>query len=141
VALFTEVERVEVWDRRRAGESNRLIGRRLGWSAGSIRAMVESSGGVRLAVRRRSVRDLSLVEREEISRGVAAGESLRVLARRLDRSPSTISRELARNGGRRRYRAYRADRAAWHRARRPQGCKLVSNHTLRAVVEELLTQR
>jgi IS30 family transposase len=119
VALFTEVERVEVWDRRRAGESNRLIGRRLGRSAGSIRAMVESSGGVRLAVRRRSVRQLSLVEREEISRGVAAGESLRVIGRRLGRSPSTISRELARNGGRRRYRAYRADRAAWHRARRP----------------------
>ena len=141
MALFTEVERVEVWDRRQAGESNRSIGRRLGKAAGSIRAMVESSGGVRPAVRRRSVRQLSLVEREEISRGVAAGESLRGIGRRLGRAPSTLSREVARNGGRHRYRAHRADRAAWQRARRPQGCKLASNHTLRAVVEELLVER
>ena len=103
--------------------------------------MVESSGGVRPAVRRRSIRQLSLVEREEISRGVAAGESLRVIGRRLGRAPSTISRELARNGGRRRYRAHRADRAAWQRARRPQGCKLASNEALRGVVEELLADR
>ena len=141
MAVFTESERVEVWDRRQAGESNRSIGRRLGRSAGSIRAFVEASGGVRPAVRRRSVRHLSLVEREEISRGVAAGESLRVLARRLGRAPSTICRELARNGGRRRYRAHRADRAAWQRARRPQHCKLASNQALRAVVEELLAER
>ena len=78
MAVFTESERVEVWDRRQAGESNRSIGRRLGRSAGSIRAFVEASGGVRPAVRRRSVRHLSLVEREEISRGVAAGRSLRI---------------------------------------------------------------
>ena len=141
MALFTELERVEVWDRRRAGESNRSIGRRLGRSAASIRAFVEASGGVRPAVRRRSVRHLSLVEREEISRGVAAGESLRGIGRRLGRAPSTLSREVARNGGRHGYRAHRADKAAWKRARRPQGCKLVSNHALRAVVEELLAER
>ena len=138
MAVFTELERVESWDRRQAGESNRSIGRRLGRSAGSIRAFVEASGGVRPAVRRRSIRHLSLVEREEISRGVAAGESLRVIGRRLGCAPSTICRELARSGGRRRYRAHRADRAAWQRARRPQGCKLASNQALRAVVEELL---
>ena len=141
MAVFTELERVEVWDRRRAGESNRSIGRRLGRSAASIRAFVEASGGVRPAVRRRSVRHLSLVEREEISRGVAAGESLRGIGRRLGRAPSTLSREVARNGGRHGYRAHRADRAAWQRARRPQGCKLASNPTLRAVVEELLAER
>ena len=141
MAVFTELERVEVWDRRQAGESNRSIGRRLGRSAGSIRAFVEASGGVRPAVRRRSIRQLSLVEREEISRGVAAGESLRVIGRRLGRAPSTICRELARNGGRGRYRAHRADRAAWQRARRPQGCKLASNQALRAIVEELLADR
>jgi len=141
VAVFTESERVEVWDRRYAGESNRSIGRRLGRSAASIRAFVEASGGVRPAVRRRPVRHLSLVEREEISRGVAAGESLRVLARRLGRAPSTLSREVARNGGRHRYRAHRADRAAWQRARRSKACKLASNPTLRAVVEELLAER
>ena len=141
MAVFTESERVEVWDRRQAGESNRSIGRRLGRSAGSIRAFVEASGGVRPAVWHRSVRHLSLVEREEISRGVAAGESLRVIGRRLGRAPSTLSREVARNGGRRRYRAHRADRAAWQRARRPQDCKLASNQALRAVVEELLAER
>jgi IS30 family transposase len=141
VAVFTEVERVEVWDRRQAGESNRSIGRRLGRSAASIRAFVESSGGVRPAVRHRSVRHLSLVEREGISRGVAAGESLRGIGRRLGRAASTLSREVTRNGGRGGYRAHRADRAAWQRARRPQGCKLASNHTLRAVVEELLAER
>ena len=141
MAVFTDSERVEVWDRRQAGESNRSIGRRLGRSAGSIRAFVEASGGVRPAVRHRSVRHLSLVESEEISRGVAAGESLRVLARRLGRAPSTLSREVARNGGRRQYRAHRADQAAWQRARRPQDCKLASNQALRAVVEELLAER
>ena len=72
--LFTEAERVEVWERRQAGEGNRSIGRRLGRSAGSIRAFVESSGGVRPAVRGRSSHHLSLTEREEISRGIAAGE-------------------------------------------------------------------
>jgi IS30 family transposase len=84
---------------------------------------------------------LSLGEREEISRGVAAGDSLRVLARRLGRASSTLSRELARNGGPVRYRAHRADRAAWQRARRPKACKLVENDALRRVVEELLAER
>ena len=138
---FSEVEVVEVWDRRQAGESNRSIGRRLGRSAGSIRAFVESSGGVRPLVRHRSARHLSLTEREEISRGVAAGESLTVIAGRLGRDPSTISRELARNGGRHRYRAHRADRLAWQRGRRPQACKLAANVTLRAEVEDKLTIR
>ena len=139
--FFTEAERVEVWDRRQAGEGNRSIGRRLGRSAGSIRAFVESSGGVRPPVRCRSSRHLSLTEREEISRGVAAGESSAVIGGRLGRAGSTISRELARNGGRGRYRAYRADQLAWERARRPQACKLAANQTLRAEVEEKLVLR
>ena len=84
---------------------------------------------------------MSLVEREEISCGVAAGESLRVIGRRLGRAPSTLSRELGRNGGRVGYRAHRADRAAWQRARCPKACKLASNHALRGVVEELLADR
>ena len=138
---FTEAERVEVWDRRRAGEANRSIGRRLGRSAGSIRAFVESSGGVRPPVRHRSSGHLSFHEREEISRGVAASEPLAVIAGRLGRAPSTISRELARNGGRGGYRAHRADRAAWQRGRRPQSCKLAANETLRGVVEEQLAIR
>ena len=138
---FTEVEVVEVWERRQAGESNRLIGRRLGRSAGSIRAFVESFGGVRPEPRRRSLCHLSLTEREEISRGIAAGEPLCAIADRLGRAPSTISRELARNGGRVGYRAHRADRVAWQRARRPQACKLAANETLRAEVEDKLAIR
>ncbi len=135
---FTEDERVEVWDRWEAGDANRLIGRDLGRSAASIRAFVESWGGVRPRVRRRAERHLSLTEREEISRGVAAGVSLRMVAARLGRSPSTISRELARNGGRVGYRAHRADRAALRRGRRPKPSKLATNHQLRMVVEEKL---
>jgi IS30 family transposase len=86
------------------------------------------------------LRHLSLKEREEISRGVAAGDSLRMVATRLGRAPSTISRELARNGGRRRYRALHADRAALGRARRPKPSKLAENPVLRAVVEEKLAE-
>ena len=104
VLRFTEMERVEVWDRWQAGDANRLIGRDLGRSAASIRAFVESWGGVRPQPRTRSPRHLSLTEREEISRGVAAGVSLRMVAVRLGRALSTVSRELAGNGGRRRYR-------------------------------------
>jgi len=141
VPRFSEAETAEVWDRRRAGEGNRSIGRRLGRSAGSIRAFVESSGGVRPEVRHCSSRHLSLMEREEISRGIAAGESLAVIAGRLGRATSTVSRELSRNGGRVGYRAHRADRTAWQRARRPQPAKLATNETLRAEVEEKLTVR
>ena len=139
--LFTEAERVEVWERRQAGESNRSIGRRLGRSAGSIRAFVESFGGVRPEPRRRSPSCLSLTEREEISRGLAAGEPLCAIADRLGRAPSTISRELARNGGRVGYRAHRADQLAWQRARRPQASKLATNETLRVEVEDKLVLR
>ncbi len=138
---FSEAEVVEVWERRQAGEGNRSIGRRLGRSAGSIRAFVESSGGVRPPLRLRSSRHLSLTEREEISRGIAAGERLAVIAGRLGRAESTVSRELARNGGRVRYRAHRADRVAWQRARRPQSSKLATNELLRAEVEDKLTVR
>jgi len=140
VARFTEAERVEVWDRWQEGDAYRLIGRDLGRSAGSIRAFVESWGGVRPRVRHRSRKHLSLVEREEISRGVAAGESLRMVAAQLGRAPSTVSRELARNGGRSSYRAHRADRSAIRRARRPKPSKLAENPGLRAVVEDKLDQ-
>ncbi len=137
---FTEEERVEVWDRWQAGDANRLIGRDLGRSAASIRAFVESWGGVRPASRRRSLRHLSFDEREEISRGVAAGDSLRSIGVRLGRAASTISRELARNGGRSRYRAHHADRTALRRAKRPKPSKLAVNVELRAVVEDKLEE-
>ncbi|MCZ6662108.1 MAG: helix-turn-helix domain-containing protein, partial [Actinobacteria bacterium] len=104
MARFSESEVIEVWDRWQAGDANRLIGRDLGRSAASIRGFVESWGGVRPEPRTRSPPHLPLTEREEISRGVAAGVSLRMVAVRLGRAPSTVSRELARNGGRHRYR-------------------------------------
>ena len=119
---FSEAERVEVWDRWQAGDAKRLIGRDLGRSAASIRAFVESWGGVRPEPRRRSLRHLSLDEREEISRGVAAGESSAVSGSRLGRAGSTISRELARNGGRDRYRGLVEKVAAWPSGVYPQIC-------------------
>ena len=96
---FTEAEKAEVWEKREAGEPTRSIARRLGREASGIRRLFEDAGGVHSAVRRRSRRHFSLTEREEISREVAAGESVRVIASRLGRAPSTVSREVTRNGG------------------------------------------
>ncbi len=138
---FTEAEIVEVWERRQAGDPTRVIARRLGRNSSSIRRVFENAGGVRPAPRCRAERHLCLTEREEISRGVAAGESLRVIASRLGRAPSTVSREVTRNGGRHRYRAYRAHQAALVRARRPKECKLTQNPQLRQIVEEKLRDR
>jgi IS30 family transposase len=138
VRRFGEDELALIWDRRSQGVGVRTVARELGRAHGSVRWMVESSGGVRPRPRIRSSRHLSWEEREEISRGMAAGESLRSIASRLDRSASTVSREVARNGGRSRYRALRADRAALRRARRPKVCKLAANPTLALMVEEKL---
>ncbi len=135
---FTEAEVTEVWERRQAGELTRSIAGRLGRNGSSIRRLFEDAGGVRPAPRRRAERHLTLREREEISRGVAGGEPLRQIAHRIGRAASTVSREVAGNGGRRRYRAHRADRAAWGRARRPKVCKLATNRPLRAEVRDKL---
>ena len=96
---------------------------------------------MRPAPRRRAERHLTLLEREEISRRVAAGESLRAIAGRLGRAVSTVTREVAHNGGRDRYRAHHTDRAAWQRARRPQPCKLATDTMLRQAVEDKLAVR
>ena len=116
----------ELWSRWKAGESLSEIGRALGKQAGSIHGVVASNGGYVPAVRRRSPRVLTISEREEISRGLAEGASLRRIAGRLQRAPSSISREVARHGGRHRYRAARAEERAWDRARRPKPCKLAA---------------
>jgi DNA-binding CsgD family transcriptional regulator len=97
-------EQDEVWARWRRGESLRLIARRLGKRGPSVRAFVLQTGGVQWHPPRGPQRCLTMAEREEISRGVAAGEPCRQIAARLGRAPSTVSRELARNGGRSRYR-------------------------------------
>ena len=135
---LSAVEQDEVWQRWRRGESLRLIARRLGKRGPSVRAFVLQTGGVQCPPPRRAARALLLAEREEISRGLAAGDSCRVIARRLGRAPSTVSREVARNGGRRRYRAQAADAAADRRARRPKPATLVLQPRLRAVVEAKL---
>ena len=103
-----------------------------------VRRYVTSTGGVKPAPRKRSERCLSKGEREEISRGLARGDSCRVIAAGIGRSHTTVSREVGRNGGRERYRAHDADEGAWRRARRPKDAKLVVNARLREVVEERL---
>jgi IS30 family transposase len=138
---LSAAEQDEVWARWRQGESLRLIARRLGKRGPSIRAFVLQTGGVQRHLPRRALRCLSMAEREEISRGVAAGDSCRVIARRLGRAPSTVSRELARNGGRHRYRAQAADAGAFRRAQRPKPAKLLVEPRLRAVVEAKLALR
>jgi IS30 family transposase len=120
-----------MWDRWRKGESLSEIGRAFGIQGhSSIQNIFSKSGGIRPAERRRSPRALSLSEREEISRGLVAGRSLRAIARDLGRAASTISREIRRNRGRRYYRAHKADEAAWERAKRPKICKLLQNRLL-----------
>jgi hypothetical protein len=135
---LSAVEQDQVWQRWRRGESLRLIARQLGKRGPSVRAFVLQTGGVQCPPPRRGARALLLAEREEISRGLAAGNSCRVIAKRLGRAPSTVSREVARNGGRRCYRAQAADGAADRRARRPKTAKLVLQPRLRAVVEDKL---
>ena len=138
---LSATEQDEVWARWRQGESLRLIARRLGKRGPSVRAFVLQSGGVQRHPPRRNARCLSMTEREESSRGVAAGQSCRQIAARLERAPSTVSRELARNGGRHRYRAQAADAAAFGRAQRPKPAKLLLAPRLRAVVEAKLALR
>ena len=136
---LSELEKSEVWDRFEAGESQRSISRRLGRSPSTIRTLLVSSGFRRpVPGREWSTLRLSLTEREEISRGLAAGESLRCIAVRLGRASSTVSREVAANGGRRGYRATTAHRACRRRAQRPKPAKLAENPRLRAVVEAKL---
>jgi IS30 family transposase len=131
-------ERSELWRRWKRGQSLSDIGRALGKAPASVHGFLSAKGGIAPIARRRSDRALTVHEREEISRRVCAGESLRSVARLLGRSPSTVSREVARNGGRRRYRATDADGCAWARARRPKACKLALHSRLRGLVAEKL---
>ena len=107
-------------------------------SHSSIERIIREHGGIRPPERRRSPRALTLSEREEISRGIATGCSIRSIAASLSRAPSTISREIKRNGDQRSYRASQADQAAWDRAHRPKTCKLVENRALARIVARKL---
>jgi len=127
-------EKGELWRRWKGGESMSDIGRALGKHAASIFAFLAVQGGIARAPRRRAARALTGPERELISRGVAAAHSIRQIARDVERSASTISREIARNGGRTQYRAVAAEARAWRRAERPKPCRLTLEPKLRAVV-------
>jgi IS30 family transposase len=141
VRRLSWAQKAELWRRWRDGQSLSDIGRALDRVPASVFRIIATHGGVMPAPRRRSARVLRTEEREDISRGLARGESLRQMARRLGRAASTISREVQRHGGRGRYRAALADRGAWARSRRPKGCRLGSHPKRRALVAAKLAHR
>ena len=138
---YTETQKALMWDRWQKGESLQQIAQLFDRNHGSIQRILAESGGIRPAQRRRSRLSLTLAEREEISRAVVAGQSIRSIAATLERAPSTISREIKRNGDRETYRASQADQAAWDRAHRPKTCKLVENSALAHIVAGKLQMR
>jgi IS30 family transposase len=140
-SALTAQEKTEVWRQYRAGASVRSISRHLGRPIDSLRHLIALTGGRFPLVPRRSALRLSVAEREEISRGLVAGESCRLIGRRLGRSASTVSREVTINGGRLGYRACMADQAAQGRACRPKPAKLSTSPRLRAIVEAKLALR
>lgn len=138
--LITAGERMTIRRRIAAGERPKDVARQFNRSEGAIHRVLREAGGLAPRLEHRSELRLALAEREELSCGLRTGESLRSIARRLGRSPSTIVREVARNGGRTAYRAWRAEHEAARRARRPKRAKLARNPALRAKVEALLEQ-
>jgi IS30 family transposase len=138
---ISDTQRAELWRRYRAGEPVHRIAQALGQrSSSNIYRALEATGGIAPMQRSRSPRVLSFSEREEISRGIAAGEAFRVIARRLSRAVSTVSQEVTRHGGRGQYRATEADSAAWESARRPKPCVLSRNRALQRIVAVKLKQ-
>ena len=139
--LMSSGELEQLWDLYGAGETAAAIARKLGRPAGTVNDRIRDAGGIRPVIARAAAIHLTTGEREEISRGLAAGESLRCIARRLGRAPSTVSREVSRHGGARRYRAGAADCAAMHNRRRPKPSRLATHTELRHVVEDKLALR
>ena len=137
---FTVRELAEVWDRWKQGDSAKVIGRELGRQPSSVYHVLVRFGGIRPRPRCRSGHALTLAEREEISRGIAAKRSIRSIGVGLGRAASTVSREISRNGGYDCYRAAAADGQAWERACRPKPCRLVRSPRLRELVEEKLAE-
>jgi IS30 family transposase len=131
---YTETQKALMWERWKKGESLHQIAALFDRNHSSIQRILAESGGIRPAQRQRSRLALSLAEREEISRSLAAGHPIRRIAQLLGRAPSTISREISRNGGQTSYRANCAEDAAWKRAQRPKTCKLVDNPVLAEIV-------
>ena len=127
-------QRVDMWSRWKAGQSLHEIGRAFGKDHVSIQFMLSQHGGIVPAARRRSLLTLTLAEREDISRGIASGSSIREIAKGLQRAVSTVSREVARHGGRPQYRASEADHQAWESALRPKRCLLAIHVKLQKIV-------
>ncbi len=127
---YSAEQKSEMWDRWQRGESLNAIGRIFDRPSSSIFGQLSPTGGIRPPIQKRSRLALTLSDREEISRGLAAQQSLRTIAKQLGRAPSTISREIHRNLGYDNYRVTQADRAAWDKAQRPKLCKLSLNPTL-----------
>jgi hypothetical protein len=132
-------ERADMWSRWKAGYHVREIARVFGRDHGSIRGILLQRGGIAPRLRTRALVPLTLTEREDISRGIAAGESGRAIAERLGRAVSTVCREIGRYGGRDAYRASKPDAGAWQAALRPKACLLALNRTLRNLVASKLS--
>jgi len=135
---YTESQKALMWERWQKGESLQQIAQLFDRNHSSIQGILAETGGIRPAQRSRSKLALTLAEREEISRAVVAGHSMRSIATSLGRAPSTISREIGRNGGQGCYRASQAEQAAWDRGHRPKTCKLAENRTLAHLVADKL---
>lgn len=135
---YTDTQKALMWDRWRKGESLQQIAQLFDRNHSSIQRILAETGGIRPPARHRSRLALTLAEREEISRAVVAGHSIRSIAVLLGRAPSTISREIKRNGGQESYRANQADQCAWDRACRPKVCKLAENPSLASIVSNKL---
>src|ERR1700722_2392682 len=131
---LSEQQRNDMWRRWKAGQSLHEIGRTFGKDHVSIQFMLAQYGGIAPAVRRRSLGTLTLAEREDISRGIACGSSIREIAKGLRRAVSTVSREVGRHGGRPLYRAADADQQAWDSALRPKRCLLALRGKLQEIV-------
>lgn len=138
---FTEEQKNTMWNLWSKGKSLSEIGRQLNKRAGSVFCFLQKYGGIRPVKPKRPVRALTLHEREEISRDISAQLSIRAIARKLNRCPSTVSREINRNGGIASYRAVLADKRAWIRAKRPKQCKLQVNIELRNIVTDKLANK
>ena len=137
---YTETDKALMWDRWQKGDSLQSIAQLFGRNHSSIAGILSRTGGIRPPKRNRSTIVLSVAEREEISRGLVSGDSMRAIAASLGRAPSTVSREIKRNGGRVSYRATRADQSTWDRALRPKTCKLANNRKLAQIVARKLKQ-
>jgi IS30 family transposase len=137
---LSSAQRAEMWSRWKAGQSLNEIGRALGKDHVVIRFLLGRHGGIAPPARRRSRRALTLAEREDISRGIASGCSMRVIAQHLSRASSTVSREVARHGGHAQYRASEADQRAWESALRPKPCLLALHSKLCRIVASKLMQ-